>query len=68
MKLLSRSREYVSGDGYICEARLERQGLGKKLKNSIWYKNPFVGRREFNGLRAMMALIIDWDLKEINAA
>ena len=42
------------------------KGIGKKLKNWSWYKNPFVGTREFNGLRVMMALINNWDLKEIN--
>jgi hypothetical protein len=66
MKPLSRGREYISGDGLVREARLERQGIGKKLKNWNWYKNPFVGTREFNGLRVMMALINNWDLKEIN--
>jgi len=66
MKRLSRGREYVSGDGLVREARLERQGQGKKLNNWSWDKNPFVGTREFNGLRVMMALINNWDLKEIN--
>jgi hypothetical protein len=66
MKPLSRGREYVSGDGLVREARLERQGVGKKLKNWDWHHNPFVGTREFNGLRVMMALINNWDLKEIN--
>ena len=66
MKRLSRGREYVSGEGLVREARLERQGLGKKLKNWNWYQNPFVGTREFNGLRVMMALINNWDLKDIN--
>jgi hypothetical protein len=66
MKRLSRGQEYVSGNGLVREARLERQGLGKQLKNWSWYKNPFVGTREFNGLRVMMALINNWDLKEIN--
>jgi hypothetical protein len=66
MKPLSRGREYVSDDGLVREARLERHGGGKKLKNWSWYDNPFVGTREFNGLRVMMALINNWDLKEIN--
>jgi hypothetical protein len=66
MKRLSRGRKYVSDYGFVREARLERQGVGKKLKNWSWYENPFVGTREFNGLRVMMALINNWDLKEIN--
>jgi hypothetical protein len=66
MKPLSRGRKYVSDGGLVREARLERQGVGKKLKNWDWYHNPFVGTREFNGLRVMMALINNWDLKGIN--
>jgi hypothetical protein len=66
MKRLSRGREYVSDSGLVREARLERHGVGKKLKNWSWYDNPFVGTREFNGLRVMMALINNWDLKDIN--
>jgi hypothetical protein len=66
MKPLSRGQEYVSDGGLVREARLERHGGGKKLKNWSWYDNPFVGTREFNGLRVMMALINNWDLKEIN--
>ncbi len=66
MKPLSRGQEYVSAGGVVREARLERKDGGKKLKNWSWYQNPFVGTREFNGLRVMMALINNWDLKEIN--
>lgn len=66
MMPLSRGREFVSKDGIVREARLERQSGEKKLSNWSWYKNPFVGTREFNGLRVMVALINNWDLKEIN--
>jgi hypothetical protein len=66
MKRLSRGRQYVSAGGLVREVRLERHGGGKKLQNWSWYENPFVRTREFNGLRVMMALINNWDLKEIN--
>jgi hypothetical protein len=66
MKPLSRGQEYVSHDGIVREARLERQDVGKKLNNWSWYQNPHVGTREFNGLRVMMALVNNWDLKEVN--
>jgi hypothetical protein len=66
MKRLARGQQYVSDGGLIREVRLERQGAEKELKNWSWYDNPFVGTREFNGLRVMMALINNWDLKEIN--
>ena len=38
----------------------------KKLGTWVWFKNPFVGTKEFNGLRVMMALVNNWDLKTIN--
>jgi hypothetical protein len=66
MKPLSRGHEYVSNDGTVRGARLERQGGGKKTGNWSWYKNPFIGTREFNGLRVMVALVNNWDLKENN--
>jgi hypothetical protein len=66
MTPLSRGQEYVSEGGIVREARLERQNGAKKLSNWSWYHNPFTGTREFNGLRVMMALINNWDLKEIN--
>jgi hypothetical protein len=66
MKPLSRGREYVSDNGLVREARLERQGQEKSLNNWSWDQNPFVGTREFNGLRVMMALINNWDVKESN--
>jgi hypothetical protein len=63
---LSRGQNYVSDSGLVREARLERQGGGKKLKNWSWSQNPLAGTREFNGLRVMMVLINNWDMKEIN--
>jgi hypothetical protein len=66
MKRLSRGKEYVSDGGLVRDARLKRHGGGKELNNWSWYHNPFAGTREFNGLRVMMALINNWDLKEIN--
>jgi hypothetical protein len=33
-----------------------------------WKENPFVGTPEFNGLKLMMALINNWDLKDDNTA
>jgi hypothetical protein len=68
MKPLSRGQKYVSEGGIVREVRLERKDSAKKLKNWSWYNNSFVGTREFNGLRVMVALINNWDLKEINNA
>jgi hypothetical protein len=64
---LKRGREYVSGSGVVVGARLEREIRGeKKAGQWSWLENPFVGTREFNGLKVLMALINDWDLKEVN--
>lgn len=66
---LSRGHELVSADGVIHGARLERNIKGQKKRgNWSWFKNPFVGTKEMNGLRVMMALINNWDLKEVNNA
>ena len=66
IKPLSRGQKYVTEDGCVQGARLERIDGRKKVSNWSWYKNPFVGTREFNGLRVMMALINNWDLKGTN--
>src|SRR5258708_5236420 len=49
--------------GIVRNVRLKRQIEGiEKLDNWDWFENPFVGTRELNGLRTLMALINDWDL------
>ena len=69
MPTLSRGREFVSADGVVRGVRLKRRVKGqKKTGNWSWFKNPFTGTKELNGLRVMMALINNWDLKEINNA
>jgi hypothetical protein len=66
---LSRGQEYVSTNGTVHEARLERMEKGiKKVDDWSWFDNPFVGTKEFNGLRVMMALMNNWDLKNSNNA
>jgi hypothetical protein len=69
MRKLSRGQKYVSADGIVNDARLERIEKGtKKIDDWSWFDNPFVGTREFSGLRVMMALMNSWDLKEMNNA
>jgi len=51
------------------KARFARKPTGqKKIGIWKWKENPFVGTREFNGLRVMMAVMNSWDLKDINNA
>jgi hypothetical protein len=63
---LKRGQEFVSNGDTVAGARLERGMLDEATTTWSWYDNPFIGTREFNGLRVMMALINNWDLKEIN--
>jgi hypothetical protein len=69
MPKLRRGGKFVSPNGTVHAARLKRKVKGtKKLGTWDWFHNPFLDRQEFNGLRAMMALLNNWDLKEINNA
>ncbi|MGZ6333142.1 MAG: hypothetical protein ACXWP5_11010, partial [Bdellovibrionota bacterium] len=53
----------------IHNVRLKRSLKGQeKLGSWQWGSNPFTDTREFNGLRALMALLNNWDLKDINNA
>jgi hypothetical protein len=63
---LARGQEFVSPEGIVTGARLERERERGSSATWSWYDNPFVGTREFNGLRVMMALINNWDLKDVN--
>src|SRR5207245_9368209 len=66
---LGRGKACVAMGGEVSQVRLQRdQGEGKKVGNWNWKKNPFKKTREFNGLRIMMALISNWDLKDENNA
>jgi hypothetical protein len=66
LRKLSRGQKYVTADGVVQGARLER--IIKKKDDWSWFDNPFVGTRAFNGLRVMMALLNKWDLKQVNNA
>jgi hypothetical protein len=64
---LKRGQEFVNGDE-VKAARLQRNKYGRKIGKWSWRHNPFKGTREFNGLRVMMALLSNWDLKDENNA
>ncbi len=69
MPRLRRGHKLVSASGVIQGARLERKEKDQKKAGTwSWYKNPFVGTRELNGLKVVMALLNNWDLKEENNA
>jgi hypothetical protein len=68
MKRLTRGNQYILEGGVVRGVRLERAGGGKDAAEWSWYQSRIDGTREFNGLKVMMALINNWDLKEVNNA
>jgi hypothetical protein len=66
---LHRGEKYVEPNGIVHDARLKRYVKGEEKSGTWkWRDNPFSGTREFNGLRVMMAVINNWDLKDENNA
>jgi hypothetical protein len=56
-------------DGIVQSVRMEPMRSERmQIGNWSWSKNPFIGTKEMNGLRIMMALINNWDLKKDNNA
>src|SRR5215211_7493201 len=54
-------------DPDISDVRFERRDEGfKEVDNWSWKSNPFIGSREFEGLKVLMALLKNWDLKTDN--
>lgn len=53
--------------GTLKDVRFSRKPSGQnKIGIWQWASNPFAGTREFNGLRVMMAVMNNWDLKDVN--
>ncbi len=66
---MQRGQNLVGNGGALLNVRLKRGDTGaKKVGEWKWKDNPFVNTREWNGLRVMMALINNWDLKDVNNA
>lgn len=64
---LRRGQELVAPGGSLHNVRLKRFLDGEKKNGQWrWRQDPFSGTRELNGLRVMMALINNWDLKDEN--
>ena len=69
MPHLRRGQNLVAPDGSMHNVRLKRHLKDeKKIGGWKWGDNPFGQQRELNGLRVMMALINNWDLKDVNNA
>ncbi len=64
---LRRGQKFVKPGGMVSGVRLQRHPLGyDRIGKWNWRHNPFFGTREFNGLRVMMGLIANWELKDDN--
>ena len=69
MPRLKRGQSQVSRGGTVYNVRLKRHLKDeKKTSGWSWAKNPFTNTRELNGLRVLMAVINNWDLKDLNNA
>jgi hypothetical protein len=67
MRRLHRGGGQVSRDGTVLNVRLKRHLKDeKKIGIWPWATNPFTGTREWYGLRVLMAVINNWDLKDPN--
>jgi len=67
-KNLQRGQNLVKA-GEARDARLKHHPKhAEKGEEWHWRKNPFSGTRDFNGLRVMMSLINNWDVKDENNA
>lgn len=57
----------IPGEGTFENVRLEaRPNSEKRLVEWKWKENPFVGTREFQGLKVLMLLMSNWDIKDSN--
>ncbi|HKZ03614.1 MAG TPA: hypothetical protein VJ180_15330, partial [Pyrinomonadaceae bacterium] len=57
----------IVGKGTFQNVRFEARPKNvKRLVEWKWSSNPFVGTRELRGLKVMMALINNWDIKDSN--
>jgi hypothetical protein len=60
-----RGQELIGPHGEVHNVRLKREDE-KKIGIWEWDKVSFAGSREWNGLRVLMALVNNWDLKDVN--
>lgn len=60
-------RVRIPGKGTFQNVRFEaRPHNVERLDEWEWERNPFVGTREFQGLKVMMVLLNNWDTKDEN--
>ncbi|HYE15772.1 MAG TPA: hypothetical protein VD968_15115 [Pyrinomonadaceae bacterium] len=60
-------RAVIPGKGTFRNVRFEARPAGvRRAGEWKWDENPFVGTREFQGLKVMMVLLNNWDIKDSN--
>ncbi|HKP82359.1 MAG TPA: hypothetical protein VJT69_10080 [Pyrinomonadaceae bacterium] len=60
-------RVTIPGKGTFTNVRFEaRPERWDRAGEWQWKRNPFIGRPEYQGLKIMMAMINNWDLKDAN--
>jgi len=60
-------RVTIPGKGTFENVRFELRPKGlKRLDEWSWKQNPFTGTRELEGLKVLMVLLNNWDLKDEN--
>ena len=60
-------RVYIPTRGWFDNVRFEARPAGVKRHGDwAWERNPFSGTRELDGLKVLMVLINNWDLKDEN--
>lgn len=61
---LARGQEFVEGRNVVRGVRMEPKRAGVQQGASWeWLQNPFLGTREFNGLKVLMVLIGNYDTR-----
>ena len=64
---LSRGEEYVEKGGVVRGVRFEsRRSEVERGEYWAWSKNPFVGTRQLDGLRVLMIMLNNFDVKTAN--
>jgi len=60
-------RVEIAGKGIFENVRFEARSKAiKRLEEWMWDDNPFVGTNEFQGLKVLLALLENWNLKNEN--
>jgi len=63
---VKRGQKMIGPGGTVTNARLKRHLSDEKNVGNWEWDGVFAGTRELNGLKVMMALINNWDLKDVN--